>query len=185
MICSVGFSVAGLLAMLQGHVLTKRELESLALTVWFPRVYFKPVCSLEACMFHLPFLLVFAWGRHSLGDYQISAWLFFRECHSLWCYMLLFRDLFMFLILCTCVCVFLSVCLCTRCMPSVSGGQKKALDALELELQASMSCLMWVLGTKLKSPAKAASAFKVEPSLQPSVRFTVTSCLCTALDPCL
>lgn len=83
-----------------------------------------------------------------------------------------------------CVC-FLEHTSVHPCMPSVCGGQKKALDALELELQAIMGCLMWVLGTKPRSPAKAASDFKVEPSLQPSVCFTVTSCVSAALDPCL
>lgn len=30
--------------------------------------------------------------------------------------------------------------------------QKKVLDSLELELQTVLSCLSWVLGTKLGSP---------------------------------
>ena len=45
----------------------------------------------------------------------------------------------------------LSIC----CVPCVfiggNGVQRRASDSLELELQAVLSCLMWVLGTKLKS----------------------------------
>lgn len=36
-------------------------------------------------------------------------------------------------------------------------GQKRVLDPLELELQAVMSCPVWVLGTELGSLARAAS----------------------------
>ena len=43
-------------------------------------------------------------------------------------------------------------------------GQKKASDPLELELQAVLSCLAWVLGTR--SPVKEARALVTEPSLQ-------------------
>lgn len=35
------------------------------------------------------------------------------------------------------------------------GGQKSMLDPLELELQPVMSYLMWALGTKLQSSARA------------------------------
>lgn len=38
------------------------------------------------------------------------------------------------------------------------GGQKKALNLLELELQVVMSCLTWELGTKLWSSATSVSA---------------------------
>lgn len=31
-------------------------------------------------------------------------------------------------------------CLCTMCVPGVSGGQKQALDPLELELQMFVNC---------------------------------------------
>lgn len=37
------------------------------------------------------------------------------------------------------------------------GGQKAALDLLETELQAAVSHLIWELGTKTKSSARAAS----------------------------
>lgn len=32
----------------------------------------------------------------------------------------------------------------------VQGGQKGTLDPLELEFQAGISCLMWVLGNEFK-----------------------------------
>ena len=37
----------------------------------------------------------------------------------------------------------------------VPGGQERALDLLELNLQAAVSCLTWVLRTKLASSARA------------------------------
>ena len=36
------------------------------------------------------------------------------------------------------------------------GGQKRASELLEVELVMVVSCLMWVLGTKLKSSTRAA-----------------------------
>lgn len=41
-----------------------------------------------------------------------------------------------------------------------SEGQNKALDLLELELQASVSHLIWMLGTKLGSMPRVASVLK-------------------------
>lgn len=52
----------------------------------------------------------------------------------------------------------LRVCLCTRFVPGASGGQKRALDLLELELPAVMSHNM-ALGTKSWSSRKIISAF--------------------------
>jgi hypothetical protein len=40
----------------------------------------------------------------------------------------------------------------------VSMGQKKVLGSLELELNKTVSSLVWVLGTKLCLSARAASA---------------------------
>ena len=47
------------------------------------------------------------------------------------------------------------------------GDQKRVLDPLELEFQVVVSCLMWVLGTKPRSSARAANTLTAEPSLQP------------------
>ena len=43
------------------------------------------------------------------------------------------------------------------CIPDAYRGQKKALDLLELELQ-TQGASVWVLGIKLGSSARAASA---------------------------
>lgn len=39
------------------------------------------------------------------------------------------------------------------------GGQKRALDALELELPVVVSLLVWMLGTECVSPERTASVF--------------------------
>ena len=39
------------------------------------------------------------------------------------------------------------------------------LDPLKVELQAVLSCLIWALGAKLKSPGKAVPALTAESSL--------------------
>lgn len=54
--------------------------------------------------------------------------------------------------------VSVSVCLCVWACVWVLE-EAKHLDALELELQAIMSCLMQVMGTELGSLAKAVQAF--------------------------
>lgn len=46
------------------------------------------------------------------------------------------------------------------------GFQKHAEDALELELQAIVSYLAWLLGTELGSSAKAVCAFNHHITLQ-------------------
>jgi hypothetical protein len=51
----------------------------------------------------------------------------------------------------------LLACMCNACVPSAHKGQKRALGPLELELQAIASNHS-VLGTKLGSSARAASA---------------------------
>lgn len=46
------------------------------------------------------------------------------------------------------------------CIPhaySAHGGQKRALDILELESQVVGSCLIWVLGTELRSLSRASA----------------------------
>jgi hypothetical protein len=59
--------------------------------------------------------------------------------------------------MCTCVCM--CVCVCGRCV-GTCGDQKRVLDLLELELQVVMNHPIWVLGTKLGSPGRAARALK-------------------------
>lgn len=49
------------------------------------------------------------------------------------------------------VCMYLNVCL------GIHGDQKRKLDPLELEFLGVLSCLTWVLGTKLGSFARTAS----------------------------
>lgn len=55
------------------------------------------------------------------------------------------------------MCMCLGVYMCT-CVFSICGSQKRALDPFELELQAIVSCLMWLLGTEPVSAARAFSA---------------------------
>ena len=64
--------------------------------------------------------------------------------------------------MCVCmrVCVWMYVCVCVFVSASAHGVEKKALDPLELELQTLVSSLMWVLGTKLWSSAKAFRTLK-------------------------
>lgn len=40
------------------------------------------------------------------------------------------------------------------------GGQKNVLDPLELELQATVSCSMWLLGTELGSSQRAVNVLR-------------------------
>lgn len=59
--------------------------------------------------------------------------------------------------LCVCVCV----CACAhmhRMCTGVFGGEKRVSGLLEPEFRVVESCLMWVLGTELKSSARAASS---------------------------
>lgn len=48
-----------------------------------------------------------------------------------------------------------------------SGGQKKELDPLELELLEDVSPLMWELGTKLRSSGSLESILNHGVTLQP------------------
>lgn len=54
---------------------------------------------------------------------------------------------------------------------STGAVRNRAIGSSELELQASVSCLTWVLGTELKACGRAASSFTNEPSLQPLLCF--------------
>ena len=46
------------------------------------------------------------------------------------------------------------------CCVSAHEGQKRVLDPLDLSHGVTVSPVMWVLGIKLKSSTRAASAFK-------------------------
>jgi hypothetical protein len=52
------------------------------------------------------------------------------------------------------------------------GGSKSVSDPLELELQAAVNYLIWVLGIQLRSFERAGSVLTTEPSLQcPTLNF--------------
>ena len=53
--------------------------------------------------------------------------------------------------------MYVSVCLVHMCV-DVDGGQWRAVDALELELQEFVSHPLWVLGTRLRTSGRAVSA---------------------------
>jgi hypothetical protein len=57
-----------------------------------------------------------------------------------------------------------------RCACSAHRGQKRVSDLLGLALQVVMSCLMWVLGIKLRSSGRADSALKHQ-AIFPAPRF--------------
>lgn len=63
------------------------------------------------------------------------------------------------------------VCMCTRV--GTRGGQKRAWESLELELQEVMSYTTWILGTEFWFLARVASALTSELS-------TLLRCLMTA-----
>lgn len=56
------------------------------------------------------------------------------------------------------VCVYMCV--------DTNKGWEQESDSMELELEMAMSCLTWVLGTKLESSEVAANTLTWEPSLQ-------------------
>lgn len=61
-----------------------------------------------------------------------------------------------------CVCVWL----CTHVRAGTHRDQKTGSDLLELELQAIVTCLTWVLGTEVRSSPRAVRAPNCWPSLQ-------------------
>lgn len=73
---------------------------------------------------------------------------------------------FLFLKVCFTLIRCIHVYLCTG-MHRYLWGPEKGLDALELELQALMSCLTWVLGPDLGPLGKQHMLFTTEPTLQP------------------
>ena len=73
------------------------------------------------------------------------------QCYTVICYTALLRVQYCYAVICCfrqsslvafmhlCVGALLCVCLCTTCMPGVFGGQKRALDPLELKVQIVVS----------------------------------------------
>lgn len=61
------------------------------------------------------------------------------------------------------------LCMCVPCCMSSLGSQKKASDTMELDSQADVSHLTWVLGTHLGSFGKTASTHDhraISPALE-------------------
>ena len=56
---------------------------------------------------------------------------------------------------CMCVCIYVCMYVCVCMYVGNHGVRKRAMDTLQLELQTVVSCLRWVLGTRLSSSAKA------------------------------
>jgi hypothetical protein len=73
---------------------------------------------------------------------------------------------------CVCVCVCVCVNICAMCA-GVSTGHRGVPDFLELELQRVVSCLTWVLGTKLWSE-RAADALYPVSSLSSHILYPLT-----------
>lgn len=62
--------------------------------------------------------------------------------------------------------VYVCVCVCEEMLYRSAGaqrGQKRAVDALELELLVVVSHPTWVLGIELQPSAKAAQTFRPSP----------------------
>ena len=74
------------------------------------------------------------------------------------------------------LCVYVNVCyLFVHHIHALAcGDQKKALEPLELDLQITMSLLVWVLGTEPGSSKRTTNALN-EPSLQSPVLFYNTT----------
>lgn len=72
-----------------------------------------------------------------------------------------------------CVCVY--TCMCARkhtiCVGTLIGW-KRVLDLLELGFQVVVSCATWVLGTKLRSPARTEVLLFSEPCHQPRSKWS-------------
>lgn len=62
------------------------------------------------------------------------------------------------------MCFYVSLCVSRAC--NAYGGQKRASDPLFLELQAVVSCLVWMLGTEPRSSTRAACILTSKPSFQ-------------------
>lgn len=80
------------------------------------------------------------------------------------------------------LCVYTCMCVCGSVHRNTGtvGGQKRASDPLELKLWAVVSCPALVLGTELRSSAKAVCAlggWALFPALFLIVRISITSLL--------
>lgn len=69
---------------------------------------------------------------------------------------------------------------CTMFMPSFHKSLNRALNPLELELQAVLRCQMWVLGSEFDSSAGVASALKCW-AISPPLYNPSTQCLWSRL----
>lgn len=106
-------------------------------------------CSASSSPITPPPPCVSMWSQ---GKHTQACWILLSGLITLRCLILLF------------------VCVCA-CMVDDHGGQKRALDTVELTMQVVVSQTMWMLGTALRSSTRAVCAFS-EPSLQPhSSRF--------------
>lgn len=99
---------------------------------------------------------------------ELSWW---RAClhQPVWLHLNLFIEVLLILRFYFWLCVSVCVCVCSMCkwvLCPQRSGEKRALDPLELELQAIMSHLMQMLGAKLWSSGKAARLLITEPSFQ-------------------
>jgi hypothetical protein len=70
--------------------------------------------------------------------------------------MLLFTMLFLSFHMCVCVCVYVGTH--AHVHLGLHIGWKRASDLLELELQAVVNCLEWVLGTECRSSPRVVNA---------------------------
>lgn len=69
-----------------------------------------------------------------------------------------------------CFCLLSNLCMCMHMSACAFGVQKRVLESLELEIQAIMNCLTWVLGTELRTSARAVKSHS-------SLTFTSPDCL--------
>lgn len=70
---------------------------------------------------------------------------------------------------------YLFMCICSRVYARVLGGQKWVSDALELEFQVVVKCLLWVLALNLSPPEASVSLKHRATSLTLHVHFQVSS----------
>lgn len=58
-----------------------------------------------------------------------------------------------------CLCIFVPIYVSVyHILAGDQGSQQEVVDPPELELQAVLSCLLWVLGTKLRYPERGSNA---------------------------
>lgn len=70
---------------------------------------------------------------------------------------------FKFIIYLLCACLYKFMC-----KQMSIGGKKRVPDRLELDgVQEAVHCLVWAMGTELRTSAGAANTLILEPSLQP------------------